>query len=48
MTQAACEIIYIYHLLGEVDLKALTSTSVFCDNQAALYIVSNLVFFEWS
>ena len=46
MTQSTCEIIWLHQLLAEVDIKTLVLAKLKCDNQAALHIVSNLVFHE--
>ena len=46
MTQSACEIMWLHQLLAEVGIKTLVPAKLWCDNQAALHIASNLVFHE--
>ena len=46
MTQSVCEIMWLHQLLMEVDIKTVVPAKLWCDNQAALYIASNLVFHE--
>ena len=46
MAQSVCEIMWIYQLFTEIDLKTSVPAKLWCDNQAALHIASNLVFHE--
>ncbi|KAH9764380.1 glutelin type-A 1 [Citrus sinensis] len=46
MAQSLCEIMWIYQLLSEIDLKTSVPAKLWCDNQAALHIASNPVFYE--
>lgn len=46
MAQAACEVMWIYHLLDEVGLNVFLPAKLWCDNQAALHIASNPVFHQ--
>src|SRR5262249_47246103 len=44
--QFVCEIVWIHQLLQEVGLKTSVPAKLWCDNQAALHIASNPVFYE--
>ena len=46
ITQFLCEIMWLHQLLMEVSIKTPVSAKLWCDNQAALHITSNLVFHE--
>ncbi|XP_070052697.1 uncharacterized mitochondrial protein AtMg00810-like [Nicotiana tomentosiformis] len=46
MAQSTCEIMWIHHLLTEIGLKHPTPSKLRCDNQVALHIASNLVYYE--
>ena len=46
MTQSACEIMWLHQLLMEVSIKTVVPAKLWCDNQAAFHIASNLVFHE--
>ena len=46
MTLATCELIWLRHLLRELRFGKDEQMKLICDNQAALHIVSNLVFHE--
>ena len=46
MTQSVCEIMWLHQLLMEVGIKTMVPAKLWCDNQAALHIASNLVFYE--
>ena len=46
MTQFVCEIMWLHQLVMEVGIKTVVPAKLWCDNQAALYIASNLVFHE--
>ena len=46
LTQSVCELMWLHQLLMEVGIKTLDLAKLWCDNQAALYIVSNPVFHE--
>ncbi|XP_070026458.1 uncharacterized protein [Nicotiana sylvestris] len=46
MSQSTCEIIWIHHLLTEIGLEHPIPAKLWCDNQAALHIASNLVYHE--
>ena len=46
MTQSVCEIMWIRQLLMEVSIEISVPTKLWCDNQAAMHIASNLVFHE--
>lgn len=45
-TQSVSEILWIHQLLTEICFKVLVPAKLWCDNQVALYITSNLVFLE--
>ena len=44
MAQSVCEIMWISQLLMEEGIKTTIPTKLWCDNQTALHITSNLVF----
>ncbi|RVW35066.1 Retrovirus-related Pol polyprotein from transposon RE1 [Vitis vinifera] len=46
MTLATCELIWLKHLLQELRFGKDEQMKLICDNQAALHIASNLVFYE--
>lgn len=46
MAQAICEVLWVCQLLEEVGFKNLSPAKLWSDNQAAIYIASNLVFHE--
>ena len=46
MTQSVCEMMWLHQLLMEVSIKTVVPAKLWCDNQAALHIVSNPVFHE--
>jgi len=46
MAVATCELIWIKQLLQELKFGNAQQMKLYCDNQAALHIVSNLVFHE--
>ena len=46
MTQFVCEIMWIRQLLMEGDIETSSPMKLWCDNQAAMHIASNLVFHE--
>ncbi|RVW70044.1 Retrovirus-related Pol polyprotein from transposon RE1 [Vitis vinifera] len=46
MAQATCEIIWIHQLLCEVGMKCTMPAKLWCDNQAALHIAANPVYYE--
>ena len=46
MAQSVCEIMWISQLLMEVCIKTSIPAKLWCNNQAALHIASNLVFHE--
>ena len=46
MTYSVCEITWLHQLLMEVGIKTPVSAKLWCDNQTALHIASNLVFQE--
>ena len=46
MTQSMCEIMWLHQLLMEVGIETSIPTKLWCDNQTALHIASNLVFYE--
>ena len=46
MASVACEITCVLQLLKDVRIEQPKPAMLFCDNQAALYIVANLVFHE--
>ena len=46
MTQSMCKIIRLYQLLMEVGVKTSVPAKLWCDNQDALHIASNLVCHE--
>ncbi|KAK2966742.1 hypothetical protein RJ640_001066 [Escallonia rubra] len=46
MAQSTCEVMWICHLLEEISLKPPLPAKLWCDNQAARHIASNLVYHE--
>ncbi|XP_022152743.1 uncharacterized protein LOC111020391 [Momordica charantia] len=46
MAQSVCELVWIHQLLTELGFGITTPIKLWCDNQAALHIASNLVFHE--
>ena len=46
MAQSMCEIVWIHQLLSEIGFNITVSAKLWCDNQIALHIASNLVFHE--
>ena len=44
MAQSVCEIMWFHQLLMEVGIETPVLSKLWCDNQAALHIVSNPVF----
>ena len=46
MIQSVCEIMWIRQLLMEVGIESSFPAKLWCDNQAAVHIASNLVFHE--
>ena len=46
MTLATCELIWLKQLLQEVRFEKDGQMTLVCDNQAALHIISNLLFHE--
>ena len=46
MAQSICEIIWLHQLLMEVGIKTPVPTKLWCHNQTAIHIASNLVFHE--
>ena len=46
MAQSAYKIMWLHQLLMEVGIKTVVPAKLWCDNQAALHIASNLVFHE--
>ena len=46
MTQSAYKIMWLHQLLADVSIKTSVPAKLWCDNQAALHITSNLVFHE--
>ncbi|KAM1563282.1 hypothetical protein ACFX13_038567 [Malus domestica] len=46
MAAAACKLIWLKGLLSELGFTSMEPMSLYCDNQAAMYIASNLVFHE--
>lgn len=44
MTQFTCTILWIIHLLAEVGLKSILPAKLWCNNQIAFHIASNLVY----
>jgi len=46
MTCAACELIWPKHLFAYFGFLGVTTMTLFCNNQAAIHIASNLVFHE--
>ncbi|KAL4018675.1 hypothetical protein IC575_022291 [Cucumis melo] len=41
-----CKVIWLHSLFNELQIKALSSALLFCDNQATIYIVNNPMFHE--
>lgn len=46
MADATCELIWLMTLLQEMHRSPVAPTTLFCDNQSALYIASNPVYHE--
>lgn len=46
MSHVTTKIMWIFHILNEVGLEALTLAKLFCDNQAVLHVGYNPVFHE--
>ena len=46
MIQSVCDIMWLHQLLMKVGIKTSVPAKLWCDNQAALHIASNSVFFE--
>jgi hypothetical protein len=46
MSNTASELTWLQHFLQEIGFTAPTPISLFCDNQAAMHIVSNFFFHE--
>ncbi len=46
MATTVCEITWLRNILQDLNEKQFRPTRLFCDNQAALHIASNLVFHE--
>ena len=46
MTQSVCEIVWIHQLLSEIGFSISVPAILWCDNQDALHIASNLLFHE--
>lgn len=46
MADATCELIWLTTLLLEMHCSITAPATLFCDNQSALYIASNLVYHE--
>ena len=46
MAQSVCEVMWIHQLLSELGLEVSMPAKLWCDNQAAIHITSNLVFHE--
>ena len=46
MALATCELIWLKHLLRELRFGKDEQMKLICDNQTALHIASNLVFYE--
>ena len=46
MAQSVYEIMWLHQLLGEVGIKIPIPAKLWCDNQVALHIAFNPVFYE--
>jgi hypothetical protein len=46
MKSTANELIWIKQLLADIGIEIQSPMKIFCDNQAARYIASNLIFHE--
>ena len=46
MVQSVCEIVWIHQLLYEISFSITVPTKLWCDNQVALHIASNPLFYE--
>ena len=46
MALAACELVWLKHLLSDLGCSCQTPMTLYCDNQAAMHIASNPVFHE--
>ena len=48
MAHTSCKLMWIKHLLEELRFVVKLPMTMHCDNQAAIYIASNSVFYEWT
>jgi hypothetical protein len=46
IAQSTCEIMWVYHLLEEISLNPPLLANLWCENQAALHIASNPVYYK--
>jgi len=46
IAQASCEIIWIHQLMGELKIKIIKPTDLYCDNKSAIHLANNPVFHE--
>jgi hypothetical protein len=46
MTSTASEVVWIKHLLHDMRIECDEAMKIYCDNQAARHIASNLIFHE--
>ena len=46
MAHTTCEVVWIRSLLEEIGFPVQVPVNLYCDNQAAIHIASNLVFHE--
>ena len=46
MTQTACNMMWLRSFLTDLDISVDMSMSMYCDNQAIIYIANNLTFHE--
>lgn len=46
MAEASCEFIWLKNMLHELGFEYRQSMNLVCDNQAAMHIASNVLFYE--
>ena len=46
MAHTSCEVMWIKHFLEDLSFEVTLPMDMYCDNQAAFHIASNLVFHE--
>jgi len=48
MAHTGCEMMWLNNLLLKLGFSQFGSMPMFCDNQSAIYIAQNHVFYEWT